>query len=159
MIFLDIYVCTETNGRTNSAEETELQAIALDTYRDLMHEAERLAKRLFAIGNTEPLHMWSQGPFAGHCFYQGALTAAWYLNESGAEEMRGVLDTFLLALDQMNKRWRVAGKSNGVEIRQSRLRFGLRVIADHRNVGQYKNMVEITERLSQQSLASDLMGA
>lgn len=114
MIFLDIYVCTETNGRINSAEETELQAVALGTYRDLMHEAERLAMRLLAIGNTESLDLWSQGPFAGHCFYQGALTAAWYLNESGAEEMKRVLRTFLLALDQMNERWRVAGKSKRV---------------------------------------------
>jgi hypothetical protein len=113
MAFLDIYVCTDTNGRINCAEETELQAVALSTYRDVMHEAERLALRLLAIGDTESLGMWTQGPLASHCFYQGALTATWYLNESGDEEMKNGLETFLLALHRMSERWRVAGKSTG----------------------------------------------
>ena len=112
MIFFDIYACTDTNGRINCAEETELQALALETYRHVMHDAERLTLRLLAVSNTtQSSGTQTQSPITGHCLYHGALTAVWYHNESGAEEMSNVRDTFLSALEQMNKRWRVAGES------------------------------------------------
>jgi hypothetical protein len=160
MIFLDIYACTDTNGRINSAEETELQAVALGTYRNVMHDAERLALRLLAIADVESPDTRSQSPLAGHCLYQGALTAAWYLNEGGAEEMNDARDTFLLALGRMNERWRVAGKSTRRDARlEDRLTSTHACNANHGATGEYKRMVEATEKHSQRSLATDLMSA
>ncbi|KAL2683403.1 hypothetical protein Neosp_007873 [[Neocosmospora] mangrovei] len=62
-VLLNMYACTETNRRLNSAEETEMQALAL---------------------------------------------AAWYLNESGSEDMARSLDILNGCLRTIQSRWRVA---------------------------------------------------
>ena len=106
-VLLNMYACTETNRRLNSAEETEMQALALGEFHAMVDEVVRFGQGLQL---SQPTRLAALSPLICDCLYQGASTAAWYLNESGSEDMARSLDILNGCLRAIQSRWRVASE-------------------------------------------------
>jgi hypothetical protein len=113
-VLLNMYACTETNRRLNCAEETELQALALGQFHAMVDEIIRFGERLQL---SQPASLATLSPLVCDCLYQGAATAAWYLNENGSEQMARSLDILTGFLRTIEKRWRVAGEYHPLQMR------------------------------------------
>lgn len=106
LALLDMYACSETNHGMNSAEETQIQAIAMEQFQSTAIEAAQFSKNLQLSDYPQS---GALSPLMCDCFYQSAAGAAWYFAESGSEQMAQTRDALVEILQAIEGRWKSAG--------------------------------------------------
>jgi hypothetical protein len=103
----DRFCCTASNNGNATAEETEMQGIAIISIQNVAKEVTYFAQVLKPMMAT---NLAVVSPLIMGAIYMGAATYAWLAHESGSSDHVASYHTLREILVQMNPRWAVAGE-------------------------------------------------
>jgi hypothetical protein len=102
----DPYCCAETSHGMRTAEETEMQAIAIPGMR---MTAEYILQFSLMLKASMDQNMLGASPLVADCLYGGAATYAWLAYESGNPQMTINMIAITDVLKHLGNRWKNAG--------------------------------------------------
>ena len=103
----DPYACTESNGGRYTAEEAEMQTIAIAGLKTTAEEVLCFSQRLQICIDE---NMAASSPLVIDCLYQAAATYTWLLYEKGNPDILTSLKSLTECLRMLDVRWKLAGK-------------------------------------------------
>ncbi|KAL9115940.1 MAG: hypothetical protein Q9227_000308 [Pyrenula ochraceoflavens] len=103
----DPYSCTEAHQGSNSVEETEMQAVAINAIQSVAEYVYTFSQHL-SVSMSSNLDVIN--PFIAECIYQAAATKMWLVYENGTSEASQRLQSLKSTLHTINARWRIGGE-------------------------------------------------
>jgi hypothetical protein len=103
----DRFCCTALASGNATAEETEMQGIAIISIQKVAKEVTYFAEVLKAMMTS---NIATASPLTSSAIYMGAATYAWLAHESGSSDHVTSYHSLREVLVQMNQRWAVAGE-------------------------------------------------
>jgi hypothetical protein len=103
----DPFSCTETNRGSHTVEETEMQAISIPGMRNTAMQVLEFSQ---IVRKSMDENLSAVSPLMADCLYSATATLQWLVHETGAEEAINGYSYLRSVLQEMSKRWAVAGE-------------------------------------------------